>query len=313
MENKEYSSSSVKTWFIANFPVTLIAGYEAQCPCPTCGHPSFYFNYQKQIGYCHRASCGYKPLLRDLIRVAGVSPDAEVYPVAEEPVKVASPPIEVSLPKNKFLPIVYTQDDCITTSNLEAYTYLHNRNISSIILGRFDVRVGYDGRDNRIYVPIYEGGIMRNYVARLFQPSIHNSLRYKYAPGAKTSDFIFNWDEIKDRKRGVLTLVENTFVAMSYWGNKYNVTTNFGSNLSDVQADKIKNSNVRQVLIAWDEGTDNKAHKAVQKLRDRQVKAGYIVFKGQPDNWTHTSFFTMMGIGHFGISDQNKIRIEVNP
>jgi hypothetical protein len=107
------------------------------------------------------------------------------------------------------------------------------------------------------------------------------SLRYLYCPGVKTREYIFNWDNARHWKR--LSLVENTFNAM--WLRNYQYTTNFGSHMSEAQAQLIAASAVESVVLVWDENAEREAEKAVNLLQNKfGIPAAYVKISGQPDD-----------------------------
>lgn len=136
-----------------------------------------------------------------------------------------------------------------------------------------------------------------NYVGRL-KPSRSDTgkLRYKYAPGVKTNNYIFGWDECTLWPE--LTLVENTF--NSIWlRNHINCSTNFGSHLSDRQIELIASSKaIKTVLLLWDEGAEISAQKAVKRLRNAGIASCLARIKGQPDNHSLETLVELATLGH---------------
>jgi hypothetical protein len=171
--------------------------------------------------------------------------------------------------------VIQPIDGELQTRYPEVVKYLHNRCLSTHDIARFNLT--YDGV--RVYVPIYQGENLVNYVGRDLTGK--EKKKYLYSTGAKTSEYLFGFSECKDWER--LTLVENTFVSISF-RNQIQCSTNFGSSLSDVQVALIAKSNIKTVAILWDSGTHRAANKAVKKLYDHGVKACYAIMKGQPDD-----------------------------
>jgi hypothetical protein len=268
--------SSIIEWFHrAKFGVNDITGDELQTFCPKCGYVNFYFNLKKLAGFCHKARCEYHynpPTLEDLEELAGFGPDSFGYRIG---VDEQNPPRNfptIELPGEL---VVQSVDGELQTKFPEVMDYLHKRHLDTHDITRFGLT--YDGV--RVYVPVYQGENLINYVGRDLTGK--EKRKYLYSPGAKTSEWIFGWDECKDWER--LTLVENTFVSISF-RNRIQCSTNFGSSLSDAQVTLIHKSHIKTVAILWDENTHRAANKAVRKLENHGVRACYALIPGQPDD-----------------------------
>ena len=272
--------SNVIAWFHrAGWGVNAVENGELQTNCPECGYSNFFFNLHKLVGFCHRARCLYHhtpPTLEDLEERAGFGPNDfggyridrigvdEDYPPRNEPT--------IEMPGELVIQPIGGE---LQTKYPEVVEYLHRRHLSTHDIVRF--KLTYDGI--RVYVPVYQGEDLINFVGR--DLSGHEKKKYLYSPGSKTSEWLFGWDESKDWER--LTLVENTFVSISF-RNLIQCTTNFGSSLSDAQVTLISKSNNITVAILWDENTHRAANKAVRKLYDHGVRACYALIPGQPDD-----------------------------
>jgi hypothetical protein len=271
------SYHAILAWFHrAKWGVNAFENREIHTNCPKCGYVNFFFNVDKLVGHCHKAQCEYhlnSPILEDLEELAGFGPDQfGGYRVGvDEPNPTQNVP-EVTLPG---VPVVYPEDGILMTRFRDVIEYLYNRRLEISDIARFNLH--WDG--TRVYVPIYDGEKLVNYVGRDLSGQEHK--KYLYCHGAKTSDYLFGWDECKNWNR--LTLVENTFVSISF-RNEINCTTNFGSHLSDRQITLISQSKVQTVAILWDENTQRAARKAVKKLGDHGKRACYAIIPGQPDD-----------------------------
>lgn len=267
----KYSSKAVLNWFHKTLGVDRQAGDEVLSTCPECGSDKFYFNIKKQIGICHKASCNFTPTLYDLIEIVGFPPGSDgVYDKEEEQEKELLPLILPGWPVAQMI------NGQLMTTNPVALEYLRGRGLSDVIIMNW--RITCDGQ--RIYVPIYNNGELVNYNSRVL-PGI-DGRKYLYAKGRSTGKYILGWAECQDWQR--LSLIENTFVSLSY-RNDLHCSTTFGSNVSNIQADLIGGSKIRMVAVLWDEGAEKKADAAVNKLRDRGVKAAYWKINGQPDDY----------------------------
>lgn len=272
--------SNLIAWFHrAKWGVNAVENGEIQTNCPECGYGNFYFNISKLVGYCHRAKCHYHhnpPTLEDLEELAGFGPnDFGGYRIDRSGVADQYPPRNEPAIEMPGEPVIQSVDGSLQTQFPEVVGYLQARHLTAHDIVRF--KLTYDG--TRVYVPVYQGENLINYVGR--DLTGREKKKYLYSPGSKTSEWLFGFDECQDWSR--LTLVENTFVSISF-RNQIQCTTNFGSSLSDAQVTLISKSKIKTVAILWDSGTHRAANKAVKKLYNHGVKACYSIMKGQPDN-----------------------------
>lgn len=256
-------------WFGRAFGINKQIGSELQTNCPYCNHTSFFFSTTKRIGFCHRASCNKAPTLDDLIKLKGYGPNE--YGVSDLPEKEGEQH-QIDVPGR---PLLFWKNKQLMTHDQEAIDYLQSRGLGTVEILRFSMT--FDG--SRVYIPVREEGRVVNYVGRDITGKLPK--KYKYAPGQKTSWHIFGWEECKYWDE--LTLVENTFVSI-WLRNKINCTTVFGSHLSNTQLNMIGKSDIKRVVVMWDEGAELKAEKAVKGLRSIGTDAIYIRTLGQPDD-----------------------------
>jgi len=263
----------------AGWGVNAVENDEIQTNCPECGYGNFYFNLSKLVGFCHKAKCKYHytpPTLEDLEERVGFGPnDFGGYRIDRSGVDEDYPPRNFPTVELPGVPVIEMIGGIPHTRYPAVVDYLRNRHLSQQDIIRF--KLSYDG--TRVYVPVYQGENLVNYVGR--DLTNKEKKKYLYSPGAKTSEWIFGWDECKDWER--LTLVENTFVSISF-RNRIQCSTNFGSSLSDAQIIMISKSDIITVAILWDENTHRAANKAVRKLYDHGVRACYALIPGQPDD-----------------------------
>lgn len=267
---------SLLDWVKAAFPVQRHKKDEVNFPCPYCGHESFYFNLRKKIGYCHRASCGRKPNLSDLIALKGYGP-SDFYQIQEWKTVVA-PNKELEIPGwNLFLP---GQDNWA----IEALGY---RGVTRELISKWNIHATF----SRIYVPIVEDGKVVQYIGRAIDREKHpkdgfRSLikpKYKYAEGQSISNFIFGWGH-EMMQWPYLVLVENTFNAIA-WRGKFNCSTNFGSHLSTRQIELLQKSKISQIILAWDGDAHQKAYDTAKALEACSIKPSIVYYNNvnQPD------------------------------
>ncbi len=284
---------NLKGWLSRYFRAELIK-HEAQFPCPKCQHPNFYFNMRKRVGYCHHANCHYAPGMAELIEIAGCEPDSSFLSSRVTAEEEAPPPEEITFPEG-CKPLMEMVDGQLESEFPIAVNRIWNdRGVDPHKMWRYNIHIG----GNRVYVPVYQDGKMMSYVGRAcwwlpYQPF----QRYKYPKGTSIANYLFDWPIARTWDR--LTLVENTFNAM--WLSDYQVTTNFGSHLSDIQIDQITHGRAGKngtILLLWDEGADQSAEKAVKKLRKKGFTAGYMQINGQPDDHSFLELETRIEHSH---------------
>lgn len=275
---------STVSWLFDVFAIQSESRGEFKFPCPKCEHPNFYFNANKKIGFCHRASCNWSPTLSDLIDRVGYGPDPYPphYNIAHYQEEVV-PSIKVTLPEGAA-PIVETND----VYSLEALKH-RGLNINDVL--KFNIH----SARNSIIIPVYEDEALVQYVKRLINRDslpdlafkVPHSRRYLYSPGAPISNFFLGWEECKAYTH--LVLVENSFNAMWLRHIRNEIptitTSNFGSNLSNTQVDKIVKSNIKYVTFLWDAGAEIGVERATRKLKSVGIYTSSITpYNGQPDD-----------------------------
>lgn len=267
----EYSRTSIINWFHRTLGIDNRPNKdEIQTKCPECSSDKFYFNIRKQVGVCHKASCGFTPKIDDLIAIVGFAPDQEgYYERPEEAEKI----LDLKLPGYTILE---RQNGEMMMRYPVALDYLRSRGLTDDTI----LNWGLTCNGERIFLPIVSDGTLVNYNSRVL-PGIPGP-KYLYAPGAKTSHYILGWTEARNWRR--LALVENSFVSL-WLRSHLQCSTTFGSSLSDVQADLIGRSGIKTVALLWDKGAEKKAESAVKKLNARGLSAAYWRINGQPDDF----------------------------
>lgn len=259
--------------------------------CPKCGHPAFYFNAKKQVGFCHSARCNWSPNRAQLDRIL-LQKGRRLFipsPHQEDP-----PPVDLS-------PLAWPDDvvPLIEDDRLTPHCELCDEAIQRIEIDRRVPRSvqwihALRASENRIYIPVYNVTEVVAYVGRAKWWIPQDTRRYMYPEGVSIQDFIFDWSIFQSKE--AITFVENTFNAL--WLRPYNVTTNFGSHLGAKQLDLIRRSRVRQIVLLWDEGAELRAEEAVRKLRGIGVKALFVRLEGQPDQHTEECIASLVKAGH---------------
>ena len=270
-----YSTSDVTQWLLGAFAVNRKNGAELQFDCPDCGHPSMYFNVKKQIGFCHRATCRETFDLDKLIDRVGYTPEFAGYVPARDNLDAVLAAEPVALPK-AATPI--EQYDLA----VDALSY---RGVGWDHIQQFKIHQD----DKRLYVPVYEYGLLVQYNSRRVAKEKDpvdwfkaGPLPYRYASGHPITHYFLGWEECK--LWDDIVLVENTFVSM--WLRDLHATATFGSHLSDVHIDKILHSTIGHVTFLWDEGTAFASQKAQHKLKALGIQSKVVHIKGQPDDHT---------------------------
>ena len=281
----EYSKADIAQWLLGAFAVQSRIGDELNFACPSCGHESCYFNVKKGMGYCHRASCHATFNVDSMTDLIGYGPELAGYiPGMEKEEKIVGP---VELPKGAEL-ILHMHEDV---------SALYMRGVEWDMIQKFKLH----RTETHIIVPIYDGGQLVQYNSRRINRKVPTekwfsaipptALRYKYASGHHITDFFLGWDECK--LWDSIVLVENTFVAM--WLRDLNVTTNFGSYLSDTHIDKLVHSRIKRVTFLWDQGAD--AQKAQRKLKAVGIHSNIIHIEGQPDDYSKQKIRELLNDG----------------
>jgi hypothetical protein len=271
----------IAAWILGSFSVSSQFQNEFKFPCPRCRHQNFYFNSRKQIGFCHRDSCHWKPTLQDLIDIIGHSPDMAGY-IPSLDNKEEKTVGEVTLPKGCWLIV----DRNLNADNSDIYVFnaLAYRGVPNSVTSCCDF---YADKES-IIIPVHQDRKLVQYVRRFIDRNKEpkdcfnvEGRRYDYFSGVPITNFLYRWDTHKHTSKQ-LTLVENTFNALAYDHEEYPFSTNFGSHLSDTQVNLIVRSRIRTVVVMWDEGANSQ--KAVIKLRNAGVRACPAFVKGQPDD-----------------------------
>ena len=273
-------SSDLNGWLNRNFTILGQSGDEVNIVCPKCGGDVTFFNVKKLVGFCHKARCDWRFTIKDLSRLARTAYGNPVYNrIDDNPTNVPRA-VEIVLPEADLL--VTKEDGLLVTRYQNAVEEVSKRGVSPEDQFRF--KLAFNGI--RVYVPVYYQGKLVNYVGRRAwwkdrELDAAGVPKYEYCTGAKTQDFIFNWDEM--RLRDKLSLTENTFNGI-WLMNKCDGSTNFGSSLSKVQLELIRMSKIKSVVLLWDEGADARAIKACRSLQKFGIPAAFVRMKGQPDN-----------------------------
>ncbi len=280
----KYSTDAVRQWILGAFAVQRKHGDELQFECPACAHPSFYWNCKKAVGYCHRASCRETYNLDKMIERVGHPPDQHAYSAKVAPPRIIS---EVRLPAGAT-PVARNADAVIALAT-RGVTWDHI------------VQFGILEDDKRLYVPITEGGELKQYNSRKIDKSKApkdwfdaGPNPYLYGKGHPVTHYFLGWDECKLWPD--IVLVENTFVSM--WLRDLHCTATFGSHLSDTHINKILHSNIKHVTFLWDNGTAFASQKAQRKLKALGIGSSVIHILDQPDDLTKEEIKEMLHERH---------------
>ena len=278
-----YSSTDIAQWLLGAFRVSAVRGPELQFPCPECDHSSCYFNVDKQVGYCHRATCRTTFTMNKMIDLIGYPPELSGYVAYSEKATITV-----------LTPVTLPTTAKLITANDDAVIALGTRGVTWPRIQQFKIHQD----ESRFYVPVYEGGVLVQYNSRRIDKSKPpekwfdaGPKPYKYCPGHPITHYFLGWDECK--LWDDLVLVENTLVSM--WLRDLNCTATFGSHLSDTHIDKILHSKVKHVTFLWDEGTEYASEKAQRKLKLLGIPSCIVTIKGQPDDYAKSDIQEMIG------------------
>ncbi len=278
---------SVEQWLDKYFLIRNREKKELTFSCPKCGHRSFYFNISKKVGHCHRASCLFDPTLAKLAEYIGVpSPLEDESHFHFQDIEAPKEQVEINLPP-EAVPLVTMDEGKYLSIYPEIVRILNkDRNIRTSDIFHWDIHTDA----HKVYVPIYSEGKLVSYIGRvIWGHELPGEKRYKYPSGVDVTQHLFGWHQAKYWDS--LVLVENTF--NSIWLRQhFNCSTNFGSHLSDAQADKIiRTPNLKSITFLWDEGAEGRAEKAIKKLRKKNagLYMSYVSMKGQPDDYHHST------------------------
>ena len=282
----KYSRNDIAQWLKGAFAVNRKNGYELQFDCPVCDHASCYFNVDKAIGYCHRASCRTSFTLEDMIDHVGYGPELAGYTPALDSMLKDQTSSPVQLPRSAKQ---------IERADIDMIMALGTREVTWDHIVQF--KIHHD--DKRVYVPIYEGGELRQYNSRRIDKSKEpedyfdaGEKPYRYASGHPITRYFLGWDEC--RYWDSIVLVENTFVSM--WLRDLHATATFGSHLSDTHVDKLVHSNIDLVTFIWDGGTGYATERAVRKLKMKGIPSKVVSLPGkkQPDDYYKSDILEMI-------------------
>lgn len=283
----KYSPGQLAAWILTNAKNVEAHDGEYRFPCPKCGHKSHYFNVFKGIGFCHRAACKSTTSISSLEEAFGSTPETFIV----------EPTIDKheDSPKSEIPPFPEDATPLIQRDRNSGLITYYPAVVAAIQRTRFISpeqmflwSLHYCTTSERILIPIYYKGILRNYVSRAvwWQASATDFQRYDYPRHYNIKRWLFGWDEAKVFSR--LTLVENTFNAI-WLRDALRCSTAFGSDLSDEQIELLYKSKVKEVTFMWDYGAEERAQKAMKKLGDLGIDCRLVRFtsaKPQPDNWT---------------------------
>lgn len=285
----------METWIKRNFAVSAKRDDELRFPCPKCGYENFYFNLTKKVGWCHRASCHFAPSLRDLTSLIGTTPAADVGFVPSR--KLDNPLKPVTLPR-----------DCINALEDKDITIaLAMRGVTEQKIEKYNVQCTL----NQIVIPVTDtAGQLLQYVGRninrahpptseLFWKDV--GLRYSYFPDWAITDHLFHWGR---KSYEHLTLVENTFNAI--WLDELDVTSNFGSHLTDKQVEQIAKTSIKTLILLWDEGAETQ--KTIKRLRKMGIRSAAVEIKGQPDNYDYLTLKELIQGSHMKLLEDGSIK-----
>lgn len=275
---------SILDWIHRNFAVDRYneSRGEVQFKCPKCGHPRFYFNLNKKVGFCHKARCHFKPSLDELTKFRGSEPSE--YLINSRPsnprpaiTKTFSSPADY-LHRNT-IPLISKVDGKLSIEVEEDVEKVLERNLTLEQIYSYKIR----SSSTRIFIPVYEDGVIKNYVSRKKWWFDHPGPKYLYHPGGSIGAHLFAWDEAKHFS--YITLVENTF--NSIWLRPHiNAVATFSANITHNQAELIRKSKCRKVIMLWDEGTLGRSLPLSSHIRNAMgINCSILRITGEPEDY----------------------------
>lgn len=201
--------------------------------CPACGHKEAFVYKNNRIIVCSRRNrCNYTNDLIDYAKEEGklrkgilksMAPQLEKKEEIKEKTKLV-------IPEGLSF---FSETDSGVMYN-KAYNYLKSRSIPEVSINQ----LGYVYDTNRdfelgIFIPFFENGELVYYIIRNVDSS--SKLRYDNPKGINGSEFLYNYDSMKDN--GVICITEGVFDAISI--ENYLGTAMLTSSLNKNQASKI--------------------------------------------------------------------------
>lgn len=228
-------------------------GDEEKVKCPKCGHRARWNNTSKGVFYCF--FCGDHGILDGAIPV--------------------TPQFNRNLfaPKD-LMPIDYQR--CYDRSDYpDGWDYLISRRINPD-----KIEFGSYGDKSRALFPVVENKYIVYWQSRDIYNihSIKTDNPNKWRTGVKKSDFLYNYDSIK-QNGDVVILVEGLFDSMSSDG-----VATLGVNVSDIQINKIRQKNPAIVLLCSDAGSNEEMEKTLKAFKLSGVLAISAILEDEDIN-----------------------------
>jgi predicted nucleic acid-binding Zn-ribbon protein len=246
-----------------SFEVIKEAGEtELLCVCPKCGEPKFYYNTEKNVGHCFRASCHYNFYNRDAPYLAHNKFLKHTKKESDISDQIRRMTVFI---ENELVPVRWESD---------VGAYLVNRRIGSSCASS----VRSDKEDKTAYIIIRnEKQFPVSFVSRTIDKKT-----YRYPTNSLHSLYLFR--PYVTLRFPFIILVENTFAALSF-GTYTDIptSTTFGSSVSKAQKELLKKYN--EVYFLWDQGAEIRAQKYSRELQEEGVISRYGIIYEQPDHY----------------------------
>lgn len=282
------------------------SGEQYRVNCPLCGdsrsrlYVSYAWGLDAKVGFpssklvvCHNEHCEANPELNNILRrklsayfsdtrkgIVNV-PKPQKLTAATAKKKIEFPRPEWCVPLTKLgRPQegvrMYLED--VRKFNLEelerewGVVYAYDYPVK-------DLGKDYSWLAGRLFIPIIHGGNVVGWQARVSSDEVQTSQKYYNCPGWSKSNFIYNFDNARQHRTGLL--VEGVTDVWRVRGGSF---CTFGKSLSSVQEDMIA-ANWQAVGVLYDPDTDDdkyrSAAKAIQRL---SIKVPKVFRVNLPDN-----------------------------
>jgi len=266
--------------------------FRVNCINPNCDDESGNLEISLDKGIFHCWKCGYKGIIRKLLRDYGykwIVENEDEYVSASDLIKKDH--YEVRKERSQFqgLPEEYEylgDESELSYVGQKAQKYALTRMTLDDIR---NYRVGYCGFGNykwRIVVPIHESGKAVYFVSRAFFKDVKPPYKNpeKEECGVGKEEVVFNLDSARERGRAVIC--EGVFDAIRVGGEGVAI---FGTSLSATQGLKILDA-VKKVCVMLDQDAIDKSIQIARNLkflnRASHAEVSMVVLpKGDPNDW----------------------------
>lgn len=259
------------------FPEAKTYGEAVALPC-LCDDPTkaerLYCYKDSNTAYCHRCQQFYP--LHKLVQLVEECTLAQAFEIIRGE-SYNSPLSELRgrlAPKEyvmeKLTPVPLPEEFVLYGAEGKVPKYFKKRGIDARKSHRYNLGYCKEGvYANRLIVPVMMKGECYGFVSRAMWEGAKR--KYLNHPQMKSSKLLFNYDVASQQP--MVILCEGVFDAMAVG---LHAMATFGTNLSSGHVSLIKQSEIKQVVMAWDRDAIDKAYEAAQYLSSEGVEA-YVI------------------------------------